>query len=106
MRLCNFYTILIIVYCRHKKHVLVNGNFTVPYDHLVLCTGTQYQLPTPTGLDVSTGATNAEMSEPKKPQLRLQGRVPNNAFVVNDTYDAAVALYWIENNVLRPKSAL
>lgn len=91
---------------RHKKHVVVNGNFVVPYDYLILCTGTQYQIPTPTGLDVTTGATNCDVSNPLKPQPRLHGRIPNNAFIVNDAYDAAVALYWIEHNLIKPKAAV
>ena len=32
--------------------------------------------------------------------FRFQGEVPKNLFVVNDQYDAAVALHWVENYLL------
>jgi hypothetical protein len=91
---------------RRKKYVVVNGSFLVPYDHLVLCTGTQYQLPEPTGLDIRQGATNNNLPTPYLPQPRFEGRPPVNAFTVNDSYDAAVVLYWIENNVLDKEGLL
>ena len=86
---------------RKKKHVVVNYNTLVPYDHLVLCTGTQYQVPAPTGADISKLVTNNEV--PNSPDLRLTDVPPKNAFVINDTYDSAVALYWTENNLLYTK---
>jgi len=86
---------------RKKKTVVVNGTFVVPYDHLILCTGRQYQVPEPTGLNVIDGATNSDLDSPEKPQPRLSGPLPKNVFVVNDSYEAAVVLYWLEKNVLR-----
>jgi len=80
----------------------------VPYDHLVLCTGVQYQVPKPTGLDVNAGATNSDIevedADEPEPQPRLLDPVPKNVFVVNDAYEAAVFLYWLETNVLQAKS--
>ena len=35
---------------------------------------------------------------------RYQGERMKNVFVVNDQYDAAVALYWLENNVLNSQT--
>jgi len=84
--------------------VKVNGNSIVSYDHLILCTGTQYFLPHPTEADVDAGATNKDL--PKKPKRRFEGNMPRNAFVINDGYDAAVALYWAERNLLETKSLL
>jgi len=88
---------------RKKKNVIVNGHFVVPYDHLIICTGIQYQVPKPTGLDVTAGATNNDLDYPERPQPELLDAVPKNVFVVNDAYDAAVFLYWLENNVLKAK---
>lgn len=80
----------------------VNGNSIVPYDHLILCTGTQYFLPAPTEANVDAGATNKDL--PKKLNRRFEGKMPNNVFVINDSYDAAVALCWAESNLLEKKS--
>jgi len=88
---------------RKKKHVVVNGSFVVSYDHLILCNGVQYQVPKPTGLDVTAGATNSDLDHPERPQPELLDSVPKNVFVVNDAYEAAVVLYWLESNVLKAK---
>ncbi|KAL5009389.1 hypothetical protein ScPMuIL_014970, partial [Solemya velum] len=84
---------------RKKKHVVVNRDTLVPYDHLVLSTGLQYQAPQPTGADVSNGCTNKDL--PASPAQRCVRAVPKNLFVINNFYDAAVALYWIENNLVK-----
>lgn len=83
---------------------MVNGGSVVPYDHLILCTGIQYQVPTPTGLDVSAGATNNDVEHADQPQPQLLDPAPTNVFVVNDAYEAAVVLYWLEDNLLNTKS--
>jgi len=85
--------------------VIVNGRYVVPYDYLILCNGTQYQVPQPTGLDISTGATNNDLEDPENPQpeLPVDCMPPKNVFVVNDAYEAAVFLYWLESNVLDAK---
>lgn len=87
---------------RKKKIVKVTDNTQVPYDHLILCTGEQYQIPAPTGADVENGATNAKL--PNSPDRRYMGAKPKNLFTINDAYDAAVALYWIENNLIKNQS--
>jgi len=82
---------------------MVNGSFVVPYDHLVLCTGAQYQVPKPTGLDINAGATNSDLEHPECPQPELLDSAPKNVFTVNDAYEAAVVLYWLQSNVLATK---
>ena len=52
----------------------------------------------PTEADVSKLLTTDEIPNP--PTRRYVGKPPKNLFVVNDAYDAAVALYWTENNIL------
>lgn len=83
---------------RKKKLVTVNNHTFVPYDHLILCNGTQYQIPAPTEADISQSVTNDEV--PNSPGRRYEGDVPKNVFTINDLYEAAVALYWAENNLL------
>jgi len=93
-----------MIYDRRKKHVVVNGKYIVPYDHLILCLGIQYQVPEPTGLDVDTGATNSDLENADQPQPQLLDPVPKNVFVMNDAYEAAVFLYWLEINALNAGS--
>jgi NADPH-dependent 2,4-dienoyl-CoA reductase/sulfur reductase-like enzyme len=83
---------------RKKQNVVVNGNYSVPYDHLILCTGTQYQIPRPTGLDITADATNNDLQNPLSAQPRYDGQLPANAFTINDAYDAAAAMAWAESN--------
>lgn len=87
---------------RKKKVVVVNGNTLVPYDHLVMCMGQQYQVPAPTEADIDMGTTNSEL--PNSPDRRYLKPQPKNLFTVNDEYDAAVALYWLENYFLKSNS--
>lgn len=87
---------------RKKKIVKVTDNTHVPYDHLILCTGQQYQVPAPTGADIDAGATNSSL--PNSPDRRYLGEKPKNIFTINDAYDAAVALYFIENNLVKNQS--
>ncbi|KAK3611320.1 hypothetical protein CHS0354_029969 [Potamilus streckersoni] len=84
---------------RKKKVVIVNNDTVVPYDHLVICTGQQYQIPAPTDVNVSSGVTNDTL--PNSPDRRYFGVKPKNLFTINDEYDAAVALYWIENILVK-----
>ncbi|KAK7103337.1 cilia- and flagella-associated protein 61-like [Littorina saxatilis] len=84
---------------RKKKFVVVDGAYQVPYDHLVLCTGQQFQVPAPTGADIDTGVTNENL--PGNPNHRLLVEPPKNLYLVNDMYDAAVGLYRAENTLLK-----
>ncbi|BFZ07341.1 hypothetical protein BsWGS_10380 [Bradybaena similaris] len=89
---------------RTKKHVIVNGSAIVPYDHLILATGLQYYVPAPTKADVYNGANNDSL--PQSPDLRYNGPVPPNLFLVNDSYDAAVLLYRAEQQFMKTKQKI
>ncbi|XP_074649430.1 cilia- and flagella-associated protein 61-like [Tubulanus polymorphus] len=83
---------------RNTKSVIVNNASVVPYDHLIVCTGQQYQIPCPNEADITKLVTTAEA--PYGPDRRYQDIPPKNLFVINDAYDAAVVLYWLENHFL------
>ncbi|XP_063079236.1 cilia- and flagella-associated protein 61 [Engraulis encrasicolus] len=85
---------------RVSKHVLVTGDRKVPYDHLILCTGEQYQVPCPTGVDISSSV--APRSEtPPQPSERYTGPLPSNLFTLNDELDCQNAYSWLFENFLR-----
>ncbi|CAO2578501.1 Cilia- and flagella-associated protein 61 [Lemmus lemmus] len=81
---------------RAAKHVVVSENEIVFYDHLILCTGQQYQVPCPTGADIDKHPTNREVLENSKP--RYTGKVPQNLFILNDEEDCVKALIWMKSN--------
>ncbi|XP_010632494.2 cilia- and flagella-associated protein 61 isoform X4 [Fukomys damarensis] len=81
---------------RAAKHVVVSKDKAVPYDHLILCTGQQYQVPCPTGADISQHPTNREVADSSK--MRYMGQVPCNLFTLNDEEDCIKALTWILSN--------
>ncbi|NXN94399.1 CFA61 protein, partial [Rhinopomastus cyanomelas] len=81
---------------RATKYVVVSREKKVPYDHLVLCTGQQYQVLAPTGADVSKLPTNTEVTT-KWPQ-RYTGKVPSNHFTLNDDHDCLKATQWLKAN--------
>ncbi|MGH0137710.1 UNVERIFIED_CONTAM: hypothetical protein FKN15_036573 [Acipenser sinensis] len=81
---------------RAAKHVVVSEGRKVPYDHLILCTGQQYQMPCPTGADISTLLTNRELSV--SPDQRYTGPVPSNVFTLNDDEDCLETYNWLQEN--------
>ncbi|MBN3281887.1 CFA61 protein, partial [Polyodon spathula] len=81
---------------RAAKHVVVSEGRKVPYDHLILCTGQQYQMPCPTGADISTLITNRELSV--SPDQRYTGPVPSNLFTLNDDEDCLATYNWLQEN--------
>ncbi|XP_021564546.1 cilia- and flagella-associated protein 61 [Carlito syrichta] len=83
---------------RAAKHVLLSKGEIVLYDHLVLCTGQQYQVPCPTEADISQHLTNREV--PHSSKRRYTGQVPCNHFTLNDEEDCLKALTWIRNNFI------
>ncbi|XP_049630284.1 cilia- and flagella-associated protein 61 [Suncus etruscus] len=86
---------------RAAKHVVVSKDKIVLYDHLILCTGQQYQVPCPSGVDINLHLTNREIANPSK--QRYTGIVPYNHFLLNDEEDCFEALTWIRNNSIIPE---
>ncbi|XP_073930343.1 cilia- and flagella-associated protein 61 isoform X2 [Castor canadensis] len=99
MSLCSWVNVVVgrmIGIDRAAKHVVVSNNEIVFYDHLILCTGQQYQVPCPTGVDIRQHLTNREVEDSSK--QRYTGKVPCNLFIVNDEEDCFDTLTWIRNN--------
>ncbi|XP_014711302.2 cilia- and flagella-associated protein 61 isoform X1 [Equus asinus] len=99
MSLCSWVNVVVgrmTAIDRAAKYVVVSKEEIVLYDHLVLCTGQQYQVPCPTGADISQHLTNREV--PNSSQRRYTGKVPCNHFTLNDEEDCFKALTWIRNN--------
>nr|XP_036878416.1 cilia- and flagella-associated protein 61 isoform X2 [Manis javanica] len=98
MSLCSWVNVVVgrmTAIDRAAKHVVVSKEEIVLYDHLILCTGQQYQVPCPTGADISQHLTNREI--PNSSKQRYTGKVPCNHFTLNDEEDCFKALAWIRN---------
>ncbi|KAM8774422.1 cilia- and flagella-associated protein 61 [Rhynchonycteris naso] len=98
MSLCSWVNVVVgrmTAIDRAAKYV-VSQEEIVLYDHLILCTGQQYQVPCPTGADISQHLTNREI--PNSSKQRYTGQVPCNHFTLNDEEDCLKALTWIRNN--------
>ncbi|XP_072167121.1 cilia- and flagella-associated protein 61-like [Diadema setosum] len=78
---------------RASKYVKVSNGTKVPYDHLIIATGQQYQVSCPTGADVSKLVTNKEV--PNNPDRRFIGPKPKNVFTVNNETEAAQTIRWL-----------
>ncbi|XP_053746445.1 cilia- and flagella-associated protein 61 isoform X2 [Panthera pardus] len=99
MSLCSWVNVVVgrmTAIDRVAKHVVVSKEEIVLYDHLILCTGQQYQVPCPTGADISQHLTNREI--PSSGKQRYTDQVPGNHFTLNDEEDCCKALRWIRNN--------
>ncbi|XP_027979574.1 cilia- and flagella-associated protein 61 [Eumetopias jubatus] len=99
MSLCSWVNVVVgrmIAIDRAAKHVVLSKKEIVRYDHLILCTGQQYQVPCPTGADISQHVTNREI--PNSGKQQYTDKVPCNHFTLNDEEDCCKALSWIRNN--------
>lgn len=83
---------------RTNKVVKVTGGAFVPYDYLILCTGRQFQVPVPTGADISTLVTTSEVTMPKV--LRYMGSLPSTFFTITTEKDCENALRYIRGGFL------
>ncbi|XP_068199360.1 cilia- and flagella-associated protein 61 [Antennarius striatus] len=91
---------------RKSKHVRVSGGGRVAYDHLILCTGLQYQcvlrnddqsigsigdqVPRPTGVDPDQPGS-CRQNTPRNP--------PSNMFTLNHPQDCSSAHSWLRHRV-------
>ena len=83
---------------RTNKFIKVSGGTFVPYDYLILCTGQQFQIPVPTGADISTLVTTSEVAIPKVP--RYTGPLPSAVFTITTERDCEKALSYIRGDLL------
>ncbi|KAL8194299.1 UNVERIFIED_CONTAM: hypothetical protein K2H54_013491 [Gekko kuhli] len=83
---------------RSAKHVIVSKEKKVPYDHLILCTGQQYQVPGPSGADIRKLPTNREVFQNCK--QKYTGVVPSNLFILSDEEDCLLAMNWVKEKLI------
>lgn len=83
---------------RTNKVVKVTGGAFVPYDYLILCTGQQFQVPVPTGADISTLVTTSEVTVPKV--TRYTDPLPSTVFTITTERDCENALNYIRREFL------
>ena len=76
--------------------VEVTGSHNVPYDYLILCTGQQYQVPVPSGVDISTLITTSEL--PPQTKKRFDGPLPGNVYTLNTERDYDQLLTWVKRD--------
>ncbi|XP_036176862.1 cilia- and flagella-associated protein 61 [Myotis myotis] len=102
MSLCSWVNVVVgrmTAIDRAAKHVMVSHEDIVLYDHLILCTGQQYQVPCPSGADIGQHLTNRDVEEGYRKQ-RYTDQVPRNHFTLNDEEDCLKAQIWIRNNAI------
>ncbi|XP_018118396.1 cilia- and flagella-associated protein 61 isoform X2 [Xenopus laevis] len=84
---------------RAAKFVIVANGRKVPYDHLILCTGQQYQVPYPTEVDVRRLLTNREV--PVSSKKRYTGKIPSNLFTPQNRQDCIVAMRFLKDSFVK-----
>ena len=81
---------------RADKIISTLAGHQVPYDYLVLCCGEQFQIAVPSGADVNTLVTTAEV--PRSRDQVHKGQLPSNVFTINSHQDVQDTLHWIETS--------
>ncbi|XP_053345413.1 cilia- and flagella-associated protein 61 [Clarias gariepinus] len=84
---------------RSRTFVQVNEDQHIYYDHLILCTGQQYQMLCPTGVDISTQSLTNLV--PEQHSSRYTGHIPSNLFTLNDQEDCTQAYQWVMENFVQ-----
>ncbi|KAG8444005.1 hypothetical protein GDO86_009261 [Hymenochirus boettgeri] len=84
---------------RAAKFVMVANNRKVLYDHLILCTGQQYQVPCPTQVDIHRPLINADL--PVSLNQRYTGKIPSNLFTLQNSQDCLTAMRCLTESVLK-----
>ena len=82
----------------------MTGGAFVPYDYLILCTGQQFQVPVPTGADISTLVTTSEVMMPKA--SRYTGPLPSTVFTITTERDCENALNYVRGDFLAGQGKL
>ena len=96
-----------------KKELTINGKYRIPYDHLMLCTGSQYQVPASlreqkqAQLQENESGCAKEKSfrEGFKPKIAKYEK-PDNVLLLNDDYDVASCLHIIETLVTKNQTSI
>uniref|UniRef100_UPI00398F1531 cilia- and flagella-associated protein 61 n=1 Tax=Pristiophorus japonicus TaxID=55135 RepID=UPI00398F1531 len=86
---------------RAAKHVLVTGDTKVPYEHLILCTGQQFQATCPTGVDIKEMLTNKDVIV--DPDKQFTEKIPSNLFILNNHDTCDNALHWLKRHSVNNK---
>ncbi|KAF7690455.1 hypothetical protein HF521_012259 [Silurus meridionalis] len=86
---------------RRAKRVQVNGHHYIHYDQLILCTGQQYEMVCPTGVEISTWSSTS--SVPEQHVFRYTSHIPSNLFTLNGQQECTQAYYWLTENFVKQK---
>uniref|UniRef100_A0A3Q3F5T9 Cilia- and flagella-associated protein 61-like n=1 Tax=Labrus bergylta TaxID=56723 RepID=A0A3Q3F5T9_9LABR len=85
---------------RKSKYVRVSNGRKVAYDHLILCTGLQYQVrpPAPLCRPITWSLLWDEEVKNQTAPRRHTEPVPSNLFTLNDLHDCRAARRWLTAN--------
>ncbi|ESO06870.1 hypothetical protein HELRODRAFT_77249 [Helobdella robusta] len=90
---------------RQNKMLTVNHRTYVPYDYLILCTGTQYLVTCPIEMDpAGVAKSSAHINTP--PGRQFLGHMPRAIFTINDPSDADKLICFLNENFLEKDDRL